>query len=240
MRLMFPLVACAAASLAAAAGPSPAAAGTLQVNPVLVEIGAAQRTGSVTVRNVEDVPVTIRAYPMAWRQQDGEDHYDETSAIIVSPPVFTIPPGGTQIVRVGQRSASRAPQPYRLIVEEVPEAAPPGSGIRVALRLNLPLYASVPQGAPADLRWSAARLADGQWTVEARNAGAGWVRVDANIAQAATGIRFEDGFGFGTVLPGGVRRWQIGNTPSFGDRARFQQILRTGDDGATIPPQRLR
>ena len=239
MRRTFPLAACAALTLTAAAGLPPAAAGTLQVNPVLVEIGAARRTGSVTVRNVENVPVTIRAYPLAWRQAEGEDHYDETSAIIVSPPVFTIPAGGTQIVRVGRRGAAAGPQPYRLIIEEVPEANP-GGGIRVALRLNLPLYSGVPAGAPADLRWSAARQSDGRWAIEARNPGAGWVRVDARIARAATGVRFEDGFAFGTVLPGAARRWLLGGAPNVTDRSKFQQILRTGDDGAPIPPQRGR
>ena len=239
MRRIFPLAACAALTLTAAAGLPPAAAGTLQVNPVLVEIGAARRTGSVTVRNVENVPVTIRAYPLAWRQAEGEDHYDETSAIIVSPPVFTIAPGGSQIVRVGQRGAAAGPQSYRLIIEEVPEASR-GSGIRVALRLNLPLYSGLSAGAPADLRWSAARQSDGRWAIEARNAGSGWVRVDAVIARAATGIRFDDGFAFGTVLPGGARRWLAGAAPNVADPAKFQRILRTGDDGAAIPPQRGR
>lgn len=236
MRRIFPLAACAALTLTAAAGLPPAAAGTLQVNPVLLEIGAARRTGSVTVRNVEDVPVTIRAYPLAWRQDGGADHYDETQAVIVSPPVFTIPPGGTQIVRVGLRRPSAAPQPYRLIIEEIPEANQ-GSGIRVALRLNIPLYASVPAGAPADLQWSASRQADGQWAIEARNPGGGWVRVDARAARAATGIVFEDGFAFGTVLPGGARRWTVGATPNIADRARFHQIAGSGTDGTASPPR---
>ena len=235
MRRTFPLAACAALMLTAAAGLAPAAAGTLQVNPVLVEIGAARRTGSVTVRNVEDVPVTIRAYPLLWRQEGGEDHYDPSEAVIVSPPVFTIPAGGTQIVRVGLRRPTTAPQPYRLMIEEVPEAHP-GAGIRVALRLNLPLYSGIAPGAPGDLRWSASRQADGRWTVEARNAGAGWVRVDAAIAQAATGIRYEDGFAFGTVLPGAARRWLIGGAPHVADRARFQQITGPGANVAAVSP----
>ena len=113
----------------------------------------------------------IRAYALGWRQADGEDHYDETAAMIVSPPVFTIPPGGSQIVRVGPRAPARAAQPYRLIIEEVPEAAP-GTGIRVALRLNLPLYIRMAAGAPADLSWSARRGGDGQWT----DRGAQWRR----------------------------------------------------------------
>ncbi|HYJ52015.1 MAG TPA: fimbria/pilus periplasmic chaperone [Allosphingosinicella sp.] len=238
MRRILPLFVHVGLTLSAAAGLSPAAAGTLTVDPVLVEIGTARRAGSVTVRNVENVPVTIRAYPLAWSQAEGQDRYDETSGVIVSPPVFTIPAGGTQIVRVGLRQASAAPQSYRLIIEEVP-AAQAGSGIRVALRLNLPLYSNLPSAAQSDIAWSASRLDDGQWAIEARNGGSGWVRIDAAAAERATGIDFADGFGFGTVLPGSARRWPIGPNPRIGDQARFQQI-RSGNDGAAPPPPHAR
>jgi fimbrial chaperone protein len=237
MRRIIPLAVCAAVALTAAAGITPAAAGTLQVNPVVVEIGAARRTGSVTVRNEEDAPVTIRAYALAWRQENGEDIYEESGAMIVSPPVFTLPPHAVQTVRVGQRRASAAPQAYRLIIEEVPEAAPAGSGIRVALRLNLPLYVNLRAGAPGDLIWRAYRMSEGQWAIEAANRGAGWVRVEAAQAAAATGLRLDENFTFGTVLPGGTHRWVVGANPRIGDQARFQQINRTADHGAASPPQ---
>lgn len=224
----------AALSLAAACIAAPALAGTLQVNPVLVEIGEGQRSGSVTVTNVEAVPVVIRAAAYEWRQENGEDRYIETSAMIVSPPVITIPAGGTQIIRVGPRAAAAAVGSYRLIIEEVPDATPT-AGIRVALRLNLPLYIRMAAGRPDELAWSARRAADGTWTVEARNNGAGWVRVNAGMAAAGTGLRFEDGFAFGTVLPGGARRWTIGRTPAIADRARFERIGAEAD--ASSPAQ---
>jgi fimbrial chaperone protein len=238
MRRILPLFVHVGLTFGAAAGLAPAAAGTLTVNPILVEIGTARRAGSVTVQNLENVPVTIRAYPLSWNQADGQDHYEDTSAVIVSPPVFTIPAGGTQIVRVGLRQASPTPQSYRLMIEEVPPAEA-GGGIRVALRLNLPLYSNLPQGPQTDVAWSATRQADGQWSLEARNSGPGWVRIDAAAAKRATGIEFEDGFGFGTVLPGATRRWSIGPDPRIGDNARFQQI-RTGNDGASSTPPRAR
>jgi fimbrial chaperone protein len=238
MRRILPLFVHFGLTLGAAAGLSPAAAGTLTVNPVLVEIGTAHRAGSVTVQNVENVPVTIRAYALAWSQADGADRYEETSAVIVSPPVFTIAAGGTQTVRVGPRQPSAAPQSYRLIIEEVP-AAQAGNGIRVALRLNLPLYWNLPAGPQSDVAWSATRLADGQWAIEARNGGSGWVRIDSAAAQRATGVALESGFGFGTVLPGSVRRWPIGADPRIGDQARFQQIA-SGNDGAAPPPPHAR
>ena len=109
---------CAAAVPAAV----PATAGTLEVNPVLLEINSAHRTATLTLRNDEAVPVMIRAYALDWRQAGGGEDYADTSAVIVSPPIFTIAPGATQLVRVGLRTPSSSPQAYRLIVEEVPEA----------------------------------------------------------------------------------------------------------------------
>jgi fimbrial chaperone protein len=207
---------------------APAAAGSLQVNPVLVEIDADHRTGSVTVRNVEAVPVTIHAYPLAWQQAEGEDRYEDSAALIVSPPVFTVAPGATQVVRVGLRNPAASGHSYRLIIEEVPEAMP-GTGIRVALRLNLPLYANVRPAAATALRWAASRLPDGNWVLEAVNSGTGYVRVDPEAAAGATGLHFGSDIAFGTVLPGAARRWQLGGALEIADRAKLQQILRTSD-----------
>lgn len=227
MRMKLLLAVCGAALLAAAAA-MPASAGTLQVNPVLLEINAGRRTATVTLRNQEAVPVTIRAYPLAWRQDGGDESYDETSAVIVSPPIFTIAPGATQLVRVGLRTPSVAPQAYRLIIEEVPEASPT-DGIRVALRLNLPLYSHLRAGEAAALRWTSWQEVDGSWALEAVNAGTGYVRVNHDAAQAATGLRLGDHVSFGTVLPGAARRWRIGTGLDVSDPARFRRIARTQD-----------
>nr|MDP8995257.1 fimbria/pilus periplasmic chaperone [Pseudomonadota bacterium] len=188
------LLAAAAAALAA----MPASAGSLQIDPIRLEISEGRRTATVRVRNQEQVPVTIRAYPLDWRQQDGEDQYGETAAVIVSPPIFTIAAGGTQLVRVGLRT-SPAPRAYRLIIEEVPQASAAG-GIQVALRLNLPLFAMMEPGEAAELGWSARRGADGRWTIEAANPGPRYVRADAAAAEAATGVAFEPGVNLGVVL----------------------------------------
>jgi len=234
MHRKFPLAA-ACGLIAWAAWGAPASAGTLQVNPVLVELNADRRTGSVTVRNEESVPVTIRAYALDWRQADGEDVYEETAQLIVSPPIFTIAPGATQLVRVGPRSPSAEPRAYRLIIEEVPEATPQ-AGIRIALRLNLPLYKRIAAGEPSQLRWSARRQADGGWMIEAANIGPGYVRLDANIARAATGARYEDTVHFGTVLPGAARRWRVGSDLRIENREQFQRI--TEMQGHAAAPQR--
>lgn len=212
---------------------APASAGTLQVNPVLVEITTARRTASVTIRNEEAVPVTIRTYALAWNQANGQDNYEETTDVIVSPPVTTIAPGASQLVRVGLRAPANGPRAYRLIVEEVPEANP-GGGIRVALRLNLPFYIQTAAGDVAQLRWSAQRYPDGGWSFEASNPGVGYARLSPDAARAATGVRFDDSIHFGTVLPGSTRRWRIGGNLRVEDAGRLQQIQGTATGVAAV------
>lgn len=220
-----------------AAPPQPAAAGTLQVDPIRLEIDGRRRTATLRVRNQEAVPVTIRAYALTWTQADGEDRYEETHAVVVSPPIFTIPGGATQLIRIGLRPPAAAnPGAYRLMVEEVPQAAP-GGGIQVALRLNIPLFAQIAPGSAADLSWSAVRGSDGSWTIEAANRGRGHVRIEPAAAEAATGIRFGTDSHLGTVLPGGMRRWTIGAQPVLADSVRFASIRRTAGAGASSTPR---
>jgi fimbrial chaperone protein len=218
---------------------SPASASNLQVHPLLATLDAAHRSASVTVRNAEDQPVTIHSYALDWRQAGGEDQYEDSDAVIVSPPVVTIAPHASQIVRVGLRRPSPGARAFRLMIEEVPDAAAQPGMVRVTLRLNLPLYANIAAGDAGDLHWGARRLSEGGWIISARNSGAGWVRADATLAEGATGIHFEDGFSFGTVLPGSVRRWALSN-PDIRDRARLHLILESADDGtrAELPHPR--
>jgi fimbrial chaperone protein len=229
--------ACLAAAAIATAAPAPALAGSLQVDPIRLEINAGRRTATLRVRNQEQSPVAIRAYALTWTQVDGEDRYEETSAVIVSPPIFTIPGGGTQLIRVGLRNPTGDARAYRLMVEEVPQASP-GGGVQVALRLNLPLFVSIPQGEATALSWAASRGADGRWTVEAANRGRAWVRVEPEVAKSATGVDFASGTNLGVVLPGSSRRWVVGTEPAVHDRARFTSIQRTAARADVQPPLR--
>ncbi len=205
-----------------------AAAGTLQVNPVLVAVDTDRRTASITVTNADPNRVTIRVHALSWRQPAGEDICEETSDVIVSPPIFSVAPGASQVIRVGLRNPAAAHKAYRLIIEEVPEASP-GAGIRIALRLNLPFFAMIQPGQDAALRWTAWREATGTWMLQAANAGTGYVRIDPAMATAATGLRFDETTYLGTVLPGALRRWSLGNELSIENQSIVQQILRAED-----------
>ncbi len=99
-----------------------AAAASFVVNPVRVNLGADQRVVSLTVRNNGSAAVRVQAQPMRWLVQGEADQYETTDQLLVSPPLFALEPGATQIVRVGLRipHIGALEQSYRLYLSEVP------------------------------------------------------------------------------------------------------------------------
>lgn len=208
---------------------SPAGASALQIDPVRVEISAKRKIASVRISNADVAPVTVRIHAMRWTQEEGADVFRAVSSVILSPPVTTIKAGATQLVRVGMRGAL-APGFYRVIVEEVPEANPE-AGIRVSLRLNLPLMVLQEQGPVADLRWSARQGANKSWVLEATNRGAKYVRIEPGDADRMTGLKLEGKAPVGVVLPGSSRRWILGEAPVVADPALFRRTTAAANPG---------
>ena len=100
----------------------PALAGSLSVTPVRVELSNAQRSAALTVRNDGDQPSVVQAQLVAWSQESNEDKLDPTVDLLASPPIFTVAPGASQILRVALRRApdSAVERTYRILVTEVP------------------------------------------------------------------------------------------------------------------------
>jgi len=193
--------------------PTPAHAGTFSISPLRVELSAQTQTGALTIRNQEAEPVVVQAEAVLWEQVDGEDRLTPTRDMLVSPPVFTIPGKGSQLIRVALRRPVDAQRElsYRLILTEVPQQANPDfTGLNVALRLSLPIFVAPPGLASPRLEWSAARNADGAITITARNTGNAHERVlnfsVAPAAGTAAGIP-QDVSAY--VLPGQSRTWTI-------------------------------
>ena len=126
--------------------PMSAHAGSFSISPIRLDLSATARTAALTVRN-DDREALVQAEIMLWEQVDGQDRLTPTRDLLVSPAVFTLPPNGSQLVRVALRSppadATRELS-YRLILQEVPQTASPGfSGLQVALRLSVPVFVAI-------------------------------------------------------------------------------------------------
>lgn len=129
-----------------AAVPS-ALAGSFSVNPVRVELSAKRSSAVVQVENTGSSEVTVEARTFAWAQPEGKDQLSPTREVIVTPQVFRLKAGATQLLRIG---ALRTPDqsnelPYRLVLEEIPPPpAPDVKGLQVALRISIPMFLRPP------------------------------------------------------------------------------------------------
>jgi fimbrial chaperone protein len=198
--------------LAILAPAAPASAGSVQVDPVSLELAYGRNSASLSVRNHDSQPVSMRVRVYRWHQENGEDVYQDSEDLIVSPPIFTIAPDRRQLIRIGPRRPMPAGA-YRIIVEEIPAAARPGTGIRVALRINLPFYILPDGGGRPALAWAAWRNHDGNVVVEVRNSGTRHSQIAGLASIDATGRETMLSSRPAVVLPGGSRRWQVGPLP---------------------------
>lgn len=190
----------------------PAGASTFNISPIRAELTGVHRTGVLTLTNADDDAVVVQVHVLAWSQQNGEERLDETRDLLVTPPVLQIPAKGEQIVRVALRREPDALREltYRVIFEEVPQAAPVNfTGLRVALRLSVPIFVAPTQGqAAAVLTWEAHRLQDGDVEVAATNHGTGHLQVsDFNLGSGGrSGLQ---GMTSKYVLPGSRMTWTL-------------------------------
>ena len=192
-------------STAAAVG-----AQALNVVPVTIQMAAGQRASSLTVTNQGDVVASFQLRAFRWSQAaDGAEKLAPSDEISVSPPLGTIAPGASQVVRIVVRPASSSQETsYRLLLDQIPAPAAPGT-VRFALRLSLPVFAQPAAKTTPLLRFHVERIT-GQIYLVAVN--------DGNRHEKLQDISLKAGDG--SVLPidknlspyvlaGATRRWHI-------------------------------
>ena len=144
----------------------PATAATT-ISPIVIDVPADGRA-IVTVRNDRAREVLYQVTVLSWQVVDGADRYEATEDFIASPPLFTLAPSASQIVRIGFRNPARLPveQAYRLVLTEVPTevySVPPcpcdtdaeAGVIEFILQHLLPVFvAPASRGAKPALVWS--------------------------------------------------------------------------------------
>ncbi len=222
-----------------------AMAGSFQVNPIRIDLRAGATTGTMTLRNDGDAQVVVQTSVLAWTQDNGKDIYAETAGALVAPPIATIPPGGEQILRVGLRGA---PDParelsYRVFVQEIPPPPQPGfTGLRVALRLGIPVFVA-PLAAPTRaIDWSAQQLPDGMLRLVLSNRGNTHLQItDFALFAGDAPAPVASDVQLAYALAGQSREWTLRVSP---DRIAAQSSLRVraqtdaGEIEATVPLRR--
>ena len=200
-----------AVALCLACAPARGAA-QLEVSPVMLDILAPGATGTVTLRNDDARPTTLQVRLFKWRQSGGQESYEPTQDVVASPPIATLPPGGSLTVRVIR--AAEAPvqgeESYRLVLDQLPEADRAGRAkVSMLLRQVLPVFFASAERSPPQVTWSVGRGAKG-FELRAHNTGDQRLRV-ASVTLSGAGANVKLGGGLlGYVLGHSDMSWTLG------------------------------
>ncbi|MFC3125040.1 molecular chaperone [Pseudoroseomonas globiformis] len=229
-RLLATLCALALAGLSG----HPASAGSLEVSPVSTDMAPGQQSSIVTVTNREPHPTSVQVRAFAWSQDRRHDTLTPTQDLLVSPPVFQLAPGASQVVRlVLRRTPNDAERAFRLLVDEIPGPAQEGQQVRFALRLSLPVFAHSTNTGRAELDWRI--MPDGVLSVT--NRGTRRAQLAGLTLAGPGGARMalaepENPY----VLPGVDRHWQLrGAVPRPGSVLRASGVGEAGQFAVDIP-----
>lgn len=185
-------------------------AAQLEFTPIIIEAPLGPFATTLEVANHGGGSSVLQVRAFAWRQTpDGADNMDRSDAIVVSPPMFTLPENETQIIRVVLHTAPGAvEQAFRILVDEIPPAG--ASVVQLALRVSLPVFAC-PAGAQPDLRWRVAQGDRGNLIVTARNTGQKHARISklavASPPRAPVAGQLVNRLPY--VLAGSERSWRV-------------------------------
>ncbi|MDA9369110.1 fimbria/pilus periplasmic chaperone [bacterium] len=161
-------------------GASVAFASTIGVSPVRVTLSENQKMETITVRNDGTEPVIMQMELVSWSQEEGKDVYIATSEVLANPPIFTVPAGGSQLVRIGLRRAPNTQREltYRIFMQELP---PPldneFTGTRMLMRISMPVFFLPEDEAKPVLHWQASRTPQGALKISLTNNGNAHVQI---------------------------------------------------------------
>ncbi|TJY62865.1 molecular chaperone [Sinimarinibacterium sp. CAU 1509] len=150
----------------------------VKVTPVRLYLGAHERSTAVTLNNGTAQTKRFQVEVQQWSQVDGNDVLQESSQVIANPPLFSLKPDQTQVIRIGFLKLPDQPseQAYRIFVREVPDngpvdpAAEPSLGVQVLIRYAIPLFVAPSAPIKRQLIWTA-RRDDHHYIVTAQNNG---------------------------------------------------------------------
>lgn len=199
--------------VAAAVMPGMAAAATLQISPVMIELQANDNASGITLHNPGDTPVYGQVRVYHWDQVNGEDTLTPTQDLIASPPLMKIAERDGQLIRLVRESNTpvTTEQSFRILIDELP---PPGvapqNGVLIRLRYSVPVFIepTAAAGSP-QLSWHLRHTHEG-WTLNVDNAGTRRAQIAAVQLVSAAGKAYVVNPGLlGYALAGHTGQWPV-------------------------------
>jgi fimbrial chaperone protein len=152
----------AAAMVSYCAMTAVAAAASLQVAPVLLDVAAPGAATSATVRNLGSEPINVQVRVFRWVQRDGAERLEPTNAVVASPPSLQLPARQDYLVRIVRTAKNpvKGEEDYRLVVDELPSAPRRAGTVAVVVRHVIPMFFHQSDLGPADVEWTLNRGAE--------------------------------------------------------------------------------
>lgn len=215
-----------------------ACAGSVEVWPVRVELPPGQLTTTLTVANRGEAITKMQVRTFSWTQEAGADRLEPTREFLASPPIFELPAGATQVIRlVLRKPAEMQERTYRLLLDELP-AESVGPSVEMTLRMSIPLFQQG-AGPPQEvLNWRVERGAGSEIAILAVNQGTSHVRLDNVKVSRPDGKELDaDRALGGYVLVGSERKWTVPSKTVIADGAelRISATTGTGPLELTVP-----
>jgi len=119
------------------------AAASLRVAPVNLEVAKGGFSTKLMVWNTGTAPVRIQVRVYLWTQQGGEDILTPTTAVVASPPIGTLKPGGENVIRIVRVAPTpvTARESYRVLVDQLPDPKAAKAGVvSILVRHAIPLF----------------------------------------------------------------------------------------------------
>jgi fimbrial chaperone protein len=192
---------------------SPARAQGLEVTPTNVLLAPGQTAAALTVANHEDHKVSFQIRGFAWRQDgQGNDILEPSDALLASPPIATIEPGASQVVRLILRQPPQGQEAtYRILFDQLPPPHEAGV-VRILLRLSIPVFSEPQTQVAPRLHWRIANE-NGRWWLIVTNDGNRHLTlgnlklVGPDQRELQVDVRSPP-----HILAGATRRWPIATT----------------------------
>lgn len=213
-----------------------ARAQALSVLPVNVFLAPGQRAATLSVTNQGRSQTAIQIRAFAWDQKDGSDELITTDEVIASPPIATIAPGATQVVRLILRQLPQHQEAtYRILVDQIPPPAEPGV-VHVVLRLSIPIFAEPPTPATPHVSFHLERNA-GQLVLVGTNTGLRHDVIRGILLRTSDGKDLKEApGGLPYILAGATRRWSLVGNGSLPRLNAALQLTAQGETGSIEQP----
>lgn len=198
-----------AAAVAIFLGVRLADAQSLSVLPVNVFLQSGQKTAALSVTNSGDKPTSIQVRAYDWSQKNNEDQLTASKAVVVSPPLVTIAPAATQVVRlILHQPPAGSEATYRILLDQIPGPHEPGV-VQMVLRLSIPVFAAPEAKVAPKVQFHWERDGDKLLLVGV-NSGQSHETLRDIAVTTSSGRKLElKAKGLPYILAGATRRWEL-------------------------------